>query len=96
MVSIVVVPSSTAEHTRQAAGGRSQIADRRWFTLGSVSSYGTVRLGTTRCSTRGYRSTGNGVRQAGRQGRACMPSDYVRVPQARSIGKRGERARKVR
>lgn len=87
-MSIVVVPSSTAEHTRQAAGGRRQIAGR--VTLGSVSSYGTVRLGTTRCSTRGYRSTGDGIRQAGT---GCVPSDYVRVAQARSIGRRGERAK---
>lgn len=62
MVSIVVVPSSTAEGTRQAADRRSQTVTIPWAATVRVR----VRLGTTRCSTMGYRSTGDGVRQAGR------------------------------
>lgn len=86
MVSIVVRPELDGRGHK--AGGRLQIADRRW----SV----TLRYrgaATARCGTRGYRSHKAG-RRKGRDGLglyACLP-DYVRVPQACSIGRRGGRA----
>lgn len=83
MVSIVVRPELDGRGHK--AGGRLQIADRSWsVTLGyRGSSYGTMRHEGIQ-KPQGWQEN-----RKGRAGAVCLPDYYVRVPQARSIGRRG-------